>query len=200
MESSFVDLHLSLGKKFVVVLPKNCPLRGDGFEPVAMQMVYEFTRELVETVKVGVEPIVAIGCPDETPVSKPPEDSVYRVPVVIAELGDLADGSRLVEIVEDFKGLSSQQLRELNVGVLADEILVDLNSASVRWDDPFLPAISFRVDEALLSQVADGTREVALAVVEFSCEVGDRVAAVDRGEDVEFDTTEHCITQYETYI
>lgn len=34
-------------------------------------------------------------------------------------------------------------------------------------------------------EVADGTRDVTLAVVELRRELGDRVAAVDRGEDLE---------------
>jgi hypothetical protein len=36
-----VDLRLGLGEEFVVVLPENRALRGDGFEAVAMQMVCE---------------------------------------------------------------------------------------------------------------------------------------------------------------
>jgi len=189
-----VDVRLGLGEEFVETLPENRAFRRNGFEAMAMQMVYEFTCEFVEKVEVVVELIVAIGGSDETTVSKPLEDSVDRVAVVIAEVGDLGDGSRLVEIIEHLKGLSSQQFRELNVGVLADKILVDFDGTSVGWDDPFSAAISFCIDETLLSQVADGTREVALTVVELHCEFGDRVAAVDRGEDIEFDTPEHSIT------
>jgi hypothetical protein len=37
-------------------------------------------------------------------------------------------------------------------------------------------------------------------VVELRRELGDRVAAVDRGEDLEFDAPEHGVTQYETCL
>jgi len=80
------------------------------------------------------------------------------------------------------------------VGVLADEVLVEFDGASIRRDDSFSPAVAFRVDESLLDEVTDGTREVALAVVELRRELGDRVAGVDRGEDLEFDTPVHSVT------
>ena len=86
------------------------------------------------------------------------------------------------------------------MGVLADEVLIEFYSASIRRDDSFSPTVAFRVDEPLLDEVGDGTGEVTLAVVEFRRELGDRVAAVDRGEDLEFDAPEHGVTYYETFI
>ena len=157
-------------------------------------MVCEFTGELVEAVEVGVELVVAVGRPDEPTVAKPLEDAVDRVAVVVAPVGDLGDGSRLVEVVQHLECLPGQQLGELDVGVLADEVPIEFDGASIRRDDSFSPAIAFRVDEPLLDEVGDGTREVALAVVELRREFGDRVAAVDRGEDLEFDTPEHGVT------
>jgi hypothetical protein len=68
--------------------------------------------------------------------------------------------------------------------VLADEILIEFDGASIRRDDSFSPAVAFRVDESLLDEVGDGTREVALAVVEFRRKFGDRVAGFDCGEDL----------------
>ena len=65
-----VDLRLGLGEEFVVVLPENRALRGDGFEAVAMQMVCEFTGELVEAVEVGVELVAAVVRPNETTVAE----------------------------------------------------------------------------------------------------------------------------------
>ncbi|NHX37971.1 hypothetical protein G9C84_16230 [Halolamina sp. R1-12] len=47
VERRRVDLRLGLGEEFVVVLPENRALRGDGFETLTMQMVCEFTGELV---------------------------------------------------------------------------------------------------------------------------------------------------------
>ena len=45
-----------------------------------MQMVCEFTGELVEAVEVGVERVVAVGRSDETTVAKPLEHSVDPCP------------------------------------------------------------------------------------------------------------------------
>jgi len=84
------------------------------------------------------------------------------------------------------------------VGVLADEVLIEFDGASIRRDDPFSAAVAFRVDEPLVDEVSDGTREVALAVVELHRELGDRVATVDCGEDLKFNTSEHGVTYYET--
>jgi len=56
-----VDLRLGLEEEFVVVLPENRALRGNGFE--AMAMVCEFTGELVEAVEVGVELVATVGRP-----------------------------------------------------------------------------------------------------------------------------------------
>jgi len=89
-----VELRFGLGEEFVVVLPENRALRGDGFEAVAAMMVWEFPGELVEAVEIGVEVIAAVGRPDETTVTKPLEDAVDRVAVVVAPVGDLGDGSR----------------------------------------------------------------------------------------------------------
>jgi len=80
------------------------------------------------------------------------------------------------------------------MGVLADEVLVEFDGASIRRDDSFSPAVAFRVDESLFGEVTDGTGKVALAVIELRREFGDRVAAVDRGEDLEFDAPEHGVT------
>ena len=48
VERRRVDLRLCLREEFVVVLPENRALRGDRFEALAMQLVCEFTGELVE--------------------------------------------------------------------------------------------------------------------------------------------------------
>jgi hypothetical protein len=157
-------------------------------------MVCEFTGELVEAVEVGVEVIAAVVRPDETTVAESLEDTVDRIAVVVAPVGNLGDGSRLVKIVEHLESLAGQQLGELDVGVLADEILIAFDGTSIRRDDTFSAAITFPVNEPLLDEVGDGTREVALAVVEFHRELGDRVAAVDRSEDLEFDAPEHGVT------
>jgi len=61
--------------------------------------------------------------------------------------------------------------------VLADEVPIAFDGASIRRDDSFSPAIAFRVETPLLDEVTDGTREITLAVVEFRREFGDRVAA-----------------------
>ena len=158
-----------------------------------MEMVCEFTGELVEAVEVGVELIAAVVRSDETTVAESLEDTVDRIAVVVAPVGNLGDGSRLVKIVEHLKGLAGQQLGELDVGVLADEVLIAFDGTSIRRDDTFSAAITFRVDEPLLDEVGDGMREIALAVVELRREFGDRVAAVDRGEDLKFDS-EHSVT------
>jgi len=79
----------------------------------------------------------------------------------LRSVGDLGDGSWLVEIVEHLECLAGQQLGELDVGVLADEVLIEFDGASIRRDDPFSPAVAFRVDEPLLDEVTDGTGEVA---------------------------------------
>jgi len=84
-----VDLRLGLGEEFIVVLPENRALRGDGFEAVTMQMVCEFTGKLVDAVEIGVELVAAVGRPDEPTVAKPLEDAVDRVAVVVAPVGDL---------------------------------------------------------------------------------------------------------------
>jgi len=44
------------------------------------------------------------------------------------------------------------------VGVLADEVPIAFDGASIRRDDSFSPAIAFRVDEPLLDEVTDGER------------------------------------------
>jgi hypothetical protein len=80
------------------------------------------------------------------------------------------------------------------VGVLADEVLVEFDGTSLRWDYSFSAAVAFRVDESLFDEITDGTREIALAVVELRRELGDSVAAVDRDEDLEFDAPEHGVT------
>ena len=103
VESVCVDLRLGLSEKFVVVFPENRTLRGDGFEALAMEMMGEFTGELVETVEVGVEIIAAVIRPDEAVVTKPLQDTIDRITVVVAPVGDLGDGSRLVKIVEHLK-------------------------------------------------------------------------------------------------
>jgi len=133
-----------------------------------MEMMCEFTGERVESVEVGVEVIVTVVRPDEAAVADSLEDTVDRIAVVVAPVGHLGDSSRLVEIVEHLNGLPGQQLGELDVGVLADEVLIEFDGASIRRDDPFSAAVAFRVDEPLVDEVSDGTREVALAVVEAS--------------------------------
>jgi hypothetical protein len=71
-----VDPRLGLREEFVVLLPENRPLRSDGFEALAMQMVCEFTCELVEAVEVGGEVIAAVVRSDETTVAESREDTV----------------------------------------------------------------------------------------------------------------------------
>jgi hypothetical protein len=66
-----VDLRPGLGEEFVVFLPENRALRGDGFDASAVQMVCEFPGELVEAAEVGVEFVVVAGRPDETTVVNP---------------------------------------------------------------------------------------------------------------------------------
>jgi hypothetical protein len=194
VEPVCVDLRLGLGEEFVVVLPENRALRGDGFEALAMQMVCEFTGELVEAVEVGVEVIAAVVRPDETTVAESLEDTVDRIAVVVASAGDLGDGSRLIEIVEYLEGLAGQQIGELDVGVLADDVLIAFDGASIQRNDAFSPPVAFRVDESLCDEPAEGTREVTFIVVDLTREVGDRIAGVDCGEDLEFDTAEHSVT------
>jgi hypothetical protein len=159
-----------------------------------MQMVCEFTSELVEAVEIGVEVIAGVVRADETAVAKSLEDAVDRVAVVVAPVSEFGDRPRLVEVVEYLQGFSGQQLGEIDMGVLSDEILVDFDCPGVRGNDPFSAAVAFRVDEPLLDEVSDSTREIALAVVEFRREFGDRVAAFDGGEDLKFDTPEHVVT------
>jgi len=83
------------------------------------------------------------------------------------------------------------------MGVLADEVLVAFDGASIRRNDSFSPAVAFRVDDPFSTRSATA-REVALAVVELHRELGDRVATVDCGEDLKFNTSEHGVTYYET--
>ena len=146
MERVGVDFRLGLGEEFIVVLPENRAIPGDGFEALAMQMVYEFICELVEAVEVGVERVVAVGRPDETTVAKPLDHPVDCIAIVVAPVGNLGDGSRLIEIVEHLESLAGQQLGEVDVGVLADEILIQFDGASIRRDDSFSPAVTFRVE------------------------------------------------------
>jgi len=111
-----IDLRFGLGEEFIVVLPENRALQGDGFEAVTMQMVCEFTGKLVDAVEIGVELVAAVSRPDETTVAKPLEDAVDRVAVVVAPVGDLGDGSRLVEVVQHLERLSGQQFRGTRCG------------------------------------------------------------------------------------
>jgi hypothetical protein len=62
----------------------------------------------VEAVEVGVEVIAAVGRPDKPAVAKPLEDAVDRVAVIVAPVGDLGDGSRLVEVVQHLECLPGQ--------------------------------------------------------------------------------------------
>jgi len=57
-------------------------------------------------------PLTGISCPheavvrrDKTAVAKLLEDTVDRVAVVVASVGDLGDGSRLVEVVQHLECL-----------------------------------------------------------------------------------------------
>jgi proteasome assembly chaperone (PAC2) family protein len=117
-----------------------------------MEMMDEFTGELVEAVEVTVEVIAAVVRPDETTVTKPLENPVDRIAVVVAPVGDLGDSLGLVEIVEHLEGLAGQQLGEIDVGVLADEVLIAFDGASIRRGDSFSAAIAFRVDEPQLDE------------------------------------------------
>jgi len=91
----------------------------------------EFSSELVEAVEVGVELVVAVGRPDETTIAKPIEDAVDRVAVVVAPVGNLGYSSRIDEGVQHLKRCPGQQLREVNVGMPADEGLVEFNGVSI---------------------------------------------------------------------
>ncbi|AHG01976.1 hypothetical protein HALLA_01365 (plasmid) [Halostagnicola larsenii XH-48] len=55
--------------------------------------------------------------------------------------------------------------------MLANEVLIEFDGASIRRDDSFSAAVAFRVDEPLLDEVADGAREITLAVVELRREL-----------------------------
>jgi hypothetical protein len=54
-----------------------------------MQMVCEFRCDRVEAVEVGVELVVALDGPDESTVTKPLEDAVDRVAVIVAPVRNL---------------------------------------------------------------------------------------------------------------
>ena len=120
-------------------------------------MVYKFTSELVEAVKVSVEVIAALVRPNEPVVAKPLENAVDGVAVVVGPVGDVGDGSRLVEIVEYLESLPGQQLWEFDMGVLADEVLVGFDCPGIRGNNPLSASVAFRVDETLLDEVADST-------------------------------------------
>ena len=64
-------------------------------------------------------------------------NSIDRIAIVVAPVGDLGDSSRLVEVVQQFKCLAGQQFGEVDVGVLADEVLIEFDGASIRRDDSF---------------------------------------------------------------
>ncbi len=64
----------------------------------------------------------------------------------------------------------------------------------------FKAAVTFRVDQPFLNEISDSTGEVTLAVVELRRELQDRIAAFDSSEDLEFDSSQHVVTQYESYI
>lgn len=74
-----------------------------------------------------IEVVAVVVRADETTVAEPLENSVDRIAVIVAQIDDLGDGSRLVEIIKHLKGLTGQQFGEINVGVLADVILVDFD-------------------------------------------------------------------------
>jgi len=148
-----IDLRFGLGEEFVVVLPENRALRATGFEAVTVQMVCDFTGKLVEAVEVGVELVVAVGRPDETTVTKPLEDTVDRVAVVVAPVSDpgqFAAGRGSTAP----RAPSRSAVREVDVGVLADEVLVAFDGASIRRNDSFSPAVAFRVDDPFSTRSA----------------------------------------------
>ena len=84
--------------------------------------------------------------------------------------------------------------------VLADEILIYFNCPGIRGDNAFPATVTFRVDQPLLDETSDGTGEVTLAMVELRRELRDRIAAFDSSEDLELDSLQHVVTQYEFYI
>jgi len=100
-----------------------------------MKMVCKFTSELVELGEVPVGLVVTVGRPDEAAVAESVENSVNGIAVVIAPGSEVGDGSRLVELIEDFESFARQQLREVDVGVLLNEVLVNFDRPSVREDD-----------------------------------------------------------------
>ena len=80
------------------------------------------------------------------------------------------------------------------MGVSANETVVYLDRPGIRGDDSFPAAVAFRVDQALLSEVRNGTREVTLAVAKLRGELRDRVATFDSSEYLEFDLSQHVVT------
>jgi hypothetical protein len=64
-----VDCRFGLGEKFDVGFPEDRAVRGDGFEPLPVEMVCEFACERVEPVEVTVELVVAIVRADEASVA-----------------------------------------------------------------------------------------------------------------------------------
>lgn len=78
--------------------------------------------------------------------------------------------------------------------VLADKVLVDFDDSGIGRYDSLSVVVAFRVEEALLNEISDGTGGVALAVVELRRDLGDRVTAFDGSEDFKFDAPERDVT------
>jgi hypothetical protein len=120
---------------------------------------------------VGVELIVIITRLCEPAVTKSAESAVNRVAIVVAPVDNLGDSSWLIKIVQRLKSLAGKSFREVDVGAPLDEVMAEFEGTSIQWDDSFAATV-----------------------------VSSKIAAVSRGEDFNFEATEHDAMQYETCI
>ncbi|ERG90635.1 MAG: hypothetical protein J07HQW1_00659 [Haloquadratum walsbyi J07HQW1] len=120
---------------------------------------------------VGVELVVIITRLCEPAVTKSAESAVSRVSIVVAPVDNLRDSSWLIEIVQRLRSLAGQSFREVDVGAPSDEVMAEFKGTSIQWDDSFAATV-----------------------------VSSKITAVSRGEDLNFEATEHDAMQYETCI
>jgi hypothetical protein len=189
-----IDLRLGLCEKFIEAFPENRTVWGDGFEPLPMKMTDKFTSELVESVEVTVELIMTVVRSHEATVAESLEHPIDGVAIVIGPSRKVCDGSRLIEVIEHLECLPRQQVREVDMRVLPDEVLIHFDGPCVRGNDSLPAAVSMRVEQSFFDEVCYATREIALAVVELRCEFDNRIATFDDCEDLEFDASQHDIT------
>jgi len=157
-----VDFRLSLCEEFIVVLPENRKtLRGNGFEPLAMKMVYEFTSELVEPAEVAVELVVTVSRPDEAAVAEQFEDLVNSVAVVVAARSEVGDGSGLVEVIEDFERFCPSIAPGSRCGSVAGRCPGRVRPPERPTGRPAFGDRRVPCRRAPFDEVADGTGEVA---------------------------------------